>query len=593
MISFGSLRISAAFVGLFTLAFSSAQSASETSDTRWWPEQRTPKSLAVMESGVFGKLAKVHGGDRAAALDSYQMLAMSLSGLAAQAVNEKGFDELLWISPRGNASYAEWLKRLVARTGVSKRPCTDLWGLVREYAGKGVVKGYILYKREPVSRDDRKGTPGDESCNAATVMAGLLGGVLVEEDLRAEAEKIGLTMLLDARPLTEEAIFAKEKDRLSRKYLLVQSPDLPDGRDLAIAHRMMVCFGREKPITDVYEWLEPIGTVFGWNAEPEDQSVKQASRAGHLFIPCDWATNLPALSCGAAPSLRGISPRKFQAPASVALSPKQSAMGLLMSDGDNVQWALTTLAHNPKYWANPQRNTFPLAWGLPLGDLLQIAPDAYDYFAETQGANTSIFLHLGYYYPDDFGELRGDAKRAELLQSMARRMQLTFAATGVSLFTFLAHNPEGEKTRQACEIFAAGAPALNAIFAVAYDPYEKGEGKTLWFSRTGGRDVPLVTASYALWNITAADRRPRAGGPSALAEKINARAASASSPFSEWTILHAWSEYPSEENGLPKGMEPTARFASLLQGSVTVVPVEQIVDRLRAARENTDKSRQP
>ncbi len=55
-------------------------------------------------------------------------------------------------------------------------------------------------------------------------MAGLLGGVVVDEDLQAEAEKAGLKMLLDARKLTEEQAFNQNKDKLNRHYALVQTP---------------------------------------------------------------------------------------------------------------------------------------------------------------------------------------------------------------------------------------------------------------------------------------------------------------------------------------------------------------------------------
>ncbi len=41
-------------------------------------------------------------------------------------------------------------------------------------------------------------------------------------------------------------------------------------------------------------WLEP---------RPEDKAVGQISEAGHVIVPCDWAPNMAALSCGAPASL--------------------------------------------------------------------------------------------------------------------------------------------------------------------------------------------------------------------------------------------------------------------------------------------------
>lgn len=568
--------------------------SSHASDTRWWPEQKTPKSLLIIDSGLFTKLTAAHEGKIPSdnSRSPYHMLAESLSGLAAQAVNEGKGDELVWVAMRGNKSYAEWLDRLVKRTGVTKTKSTDLWKSVSDYAEKGIVKGYILYTHEMVNRDDRKENPANESANAATVMAGLLGGVLVEEHLQAEAEKAGLKMLLDARKLTEAEVFKQNKDKLNCHYTLLQTPELAFGRDLAIAHRMMVMFGRETPTPEVYEWMEPIGTVFGWNLDPEDKAVGQVTEAGHIIVPCDWAPNLAALSCGAPASLENLNVAKFKTPSPVKVGDDQSVTAALMSDGDNLQWALTTFGHNPKYWGNPHRTEFPLAWGLPIGDLLQMAPDAYNFYVETQGEKTSVLLHLGYYYPDTFAILRGPEQRTALLKRLAQRVEFVFKATGTSLFTFLVKDLDGPAAKEAYQIFADEIPSMTAMCAIQYHPYEGGEGQVMWFPRKDGTEVPVTTAAWAIWK--ASEKRSRAMIPSRLAEFLSTEAQTANSahkPFSDWVIIHAWSEFPEEIENTPdafnQGVDPTLKFFRKVDAQVPVVTLEQIVSRLQSSRKKT------
>lgn len=573
------------------LVVSLAVATVHATDTRWWPEQKTPKTILVVDSGQFSKLGAAHAGKipEEPSRSPYHMLAESLSGLAAQAVNEGRGDELIWVAMRGNKSYAEWLERLLKRTGATKKKSTDLWKTVSDFADKGIVKGYILYNHELVNRDDRKDAPANESANAATVMAGLLGGVVVDENLQAEAEKAGLKMLLDARKLTEEEVFNQHKDKLNRNYALLQTPELAFGRDLAIAHRMMVTFGRETPTPEIYEWMEPIGTVFGWNLDPEDKAVGQVSDAGHIIVPCDWAPNMAALSCGAPTSLKDLNIAKFKTPTPTPVRADQSVTGALMSDGDNLQWALTTFAHNPKYWGNPLRNEFPLGWGLPIGDLLQISPDAYNYFVETQGDKSSILLHLGYYYPDTFAKLRGPEKRAELLKRLAHRVEYTLKASGTSLFTFLVMDVNGEAAKEAYQIFTDEIPTMTAMFAIQYHPYEGGEGEVLWFPRKTGGEVPVTTAAWAIWK--ASEKRKRGMVPSRLAERLITEAETANSakkPFSDWLIIHAWSEFPEEITDMPdaynQGVDPTLKFFRKVSPTVPVVTLEQIVERLHADR---------
>lgn len=556
---------------------------------RWWPHQKSGKEILVINSeslkhpGAGPEDYLGHGTPLA-------MLVESLSGLAAQSVNEGTGDQLIWVAPRGKVSYAEWLERLTKRTGMEKKPVEDIWSVVGDFKSKGIVKGYILFSEEKKFRDDRKlpdkkdpGDPVDESSNVATVMAGLLKGVLIEESLEEQAKAAGLELLFDARGVTEAEVFAKHKDQLNRRALLVQSPDFPYGRDYAITHRMMVTFGVDDPTPEIYRWLQPIATVFGWNVGDERDAVLQTTLQGHILIPADWACNLPALSAGTPESLAEIDVQKFKEPVPVKSDPAKPNVSLVMSDGDNVQWMVTSFTHNPIYWGHSKRNDLPIGWGLPLADLIQMAPDIYDYLVETQGDHTSILNHIGYYYPDNFGEARGPAERKKLLAELGDRAEWTFQKTGTHFLTFLINEMDNPGGEEAYQILADAAPSMRGMFSVAYNPYEGGEGVIYWVTRKDGSKVPMSSAAYALWK-TNSPERPRAGEPARLAEKV---ATFADPKKPEWIILHVWSDFA--EEGAPKtaeravGVAPTLQLAKeLADHDIGIITLEQLVDQMNA-----------
>ena len=80
------------------------------------PVQAVPKTLARLEPNGFP-----------APRVSYEMMAQSVAGLAAKAVNEGRSDELVWIG-NGNANDEAWLARgLVRHPGWKMRGNVGLW----------------------------------------------------------------------------------------------------------------------------------------------------------------------------------------------------------------------------------------------------------------------------------------------------------------------------------------------------------------------------------------------------------------------------------------------------------------------------------
>ena len=165
-----------------TLA-SFAADATSDNDARWWPVQAVPKALVRLEQNDFPSPR-----------GSYEMMAQSVAGLAAKAVNEGRGDEMVWIGS-GNANLEEWLDRLLVRhPDLEMRGVVGLWDLIDRYAKKGIIKGYILYKSDDSKGEYNQHRSGmDCSVNVATSLAGIVDGIIVDEKLEPEAKAHGLT----------------------------------------------------------------------------------------------------------------------------------------------------------------------------------------------------------------------------------------------------------------------------------------------------------------------------------------------------------------------------------------------------------------
>ncbi len=136
-----------------------ALASAQASDTRWWPEQKTPKTLLIIDAGQFAKLGAAHGGeDSGGTIRPVPTTCWpeSLSGLG-RAGGERRPGRRIDL---GRDARQQILCRMAGTPGETHRhdqkKSTDLWQTVSDYAQRGIVKGYILYNHELVTRDDRR-----------------------------------------------------------------------------------------------------------------------------------------------------------------------------------------------------------------------------------------------------------------------------------------------------------------------------------------------------------------------------------------------------------------------------------------------------
>jgi hypothetical protein len=512
------------------------------------------------------------------------MLAQSVSGLAAQAVNEGRGDELVYIDLWDNLSYQRWRLRLLDRAGIEDRGDARVWDLVSKYYQQGIVAGYILYS------DQQTKDQVNNSANVATTLAGILRGVLVTERQEATAQQLGLPMLLDVRKKTEAWCFDNYRDQLNRKQLLLQKSSIPNNRAIAIAHRVLTIQGHRQLAERVYEWLEAPALIHGWNStQDEGASVRQSSAWGHVFCPSDWAMNLPALSMGADNLNLPRFPSSSKKP-STAADPAGAGQSVtfVLTDGDNLQWVLGDFAWNQRFWASPRLAETPFGFGLPMADLMEVAPDVYLFLQDSKPDSTSIIVAPQYVFVDHLGANLSARERRELLRWYGSRIESVLQRSGLRSIILICDRLDDAKTQAAWEILATAAPSLSVALVMQYDAYESGEGRIWQVERSDGPSVPFVSAAYSLW----ADlNRPRAGSPTEVARMINGAARLLQErrhpQQPRWVAVHAWSQFPADgvEVGDKEAAETYAGVgaASLCARQLSADSLVGSIDELSAA----------
>ena len=205
-------------------------------EDRWWPVQTLPAAVVRTANQQEFPAARI----------ALQMMVQSVTGLAAKAVNEGRGAEMVWVN-NGNADLEEWYARLLATRPNLKQPGTfGPWELVDRYAKPGIIKGYILYHLDQSRGESNAYRSGmDCSVNVATSLAGLLNGIIVDEELEKEAKAHGLKLLLDVRGKTQTWCFQTYRDRFNRRMLCTQDPRKPHVRDFAIAQKAFTVYGKD------------------------------------------------------------------------------------------------------------------------------------------------------------------------------------------------------------------------------------------------------------------------------------------------------------------------------------------------------------
>jgi hypothetical protein len=556
-------------------------------DDRWWPTQAFPKAVVRTTNQQQFTEPRV----------ALQMMVQSVAGLAAKAVNEGRGDELVWVN-NGDGDLEKWYARLLAEhPGLATPGTYEPWDLVDRYTKQGIIKGYILYRSDKSKGENNANRSGMNcSVNVATSLAGLLDGIIVDEDLEKEAKAHGLKLLLDVREKTQTWCFQTYKNQFNRRMLCTQDPRKPYTRDLAIAQKMFTVYGLEEPTPAAMEWLQPLSPILGCNGGDEFESTDLSTSYGHIQTATDWCLDLPVLMAGTEklilPKATGFDPK------TIDWKDSRSAVSFINTDGDNVQWFQGNFfTSSDSYWGNPDRGKIPYGWSCCFDQLAQLCPQAIEYALDTRTTN-DWFIEWGggYYYPDHFGRQR--TNRWELLALQARRTWELMKKTNERIVSFDFSRIDTPEARKACEVFAGQTDGLLAILIFPYSANEGGAGKIFWVRDRNGIEVPVITARYSIWEH--ANNRERAGTPAKVAREIRQtveKAAPAQLPRYDWVIAHVWSYFKhapgTDENaenmpqenaaasGGVRGYSPVIWCAERLPTSVRVISPEELIWRIR------------
>jgi len=544
---------------------------SSPGDSFWFPRQKTPKEISICRFD-FKSIAE-------------HMLAESLSGLAAQSVNDGTGREMLWLRGGGTAEYATWYDMMLNRLKPKVNETANVWDLVKKFADAGIVKGYILFDEDTSPGKVYEDRPNiNISANVATVLAGVLQGVLVERKSESRAQQLGLKKLADAATMTKEQCFEKYKDRLNNHLLLAVDPQVGHNRDIAIAQRAMTIYGTGDFENKVMKWVAPLSPVLGWNNGKESDHTGLATRWGHFNTASNWAMNLPLLSAESwsmqIDKATSVDPREID------YKDKRSCHAFIMTDGDNLQWLCGSFITNPNFWANPRVSTIPMSWTANPCNLSMANPYAWNTLVSTQKGMALAEYGGGYEYPDTFAKNRPN--REQLLREFAKRINEHLKRTGVKVFGFICFGDRwSADAKVAFNIFAQELDGIVGMVAVQYNPYQDSKGGIVWVNNRNGVKIPVLAPKYAVWANTG---KVTTSTPQKIARLIN-KDATAGQNFN-LTIVHAWSWFKKDatgnvldavrtDKGAQTGVLPVQWCKEKLTNDVKVVPLDELLWRIR------------
>lgn len=453
-----------------------------------------------------------------------QFVVQSLQGILAQYR-----PKIYRISDEGSLM---WLSELHSRYGVYMRDTfqSDYIGLVRFFQDS--LDGYILCNMS------------GPSANAALSLCSHFNAIAVPDSL--EEDFPFLKKILDVRGWTEEDVYAKYHDSLSKRVITYQKEENE------------TYLGDYGVFTNAFRFFEPVGTTFaqavfkdmkpnsvllGWGGD-ENELVRAASKSAIMVHAADFANNLSVLTNIDATYYQPESPMTFDTSNS-----KVHTVCFLMTDGDNIQWLTHSFATSKKWYNADERGSFPLGWTLSPA-ISELAPPVMKYLYDNAYNSTSgrdYFVAapsgLGYMYPDVYPEM---VSNAELLNKYMKKADMNIVNVIGNV-----RNPDLTAYAQCSNI--------DAVFYYMYSDYSGWKGKIMWIN-----DKPVIGGRFSMWG----DK----DSPQTVAQKINASIKNQYQPEGYSLVpVHVWSH----------SVEDVKKCIDMLDGDVRVVAPDDFVKLIK------------
>ncbi len=541
------------------------------------PEQKMGKAYWIMSP------VEASGEDALAE----NLLAESVSGLTALAVNESRGETMVWMDVKGHTrdTYERIRKSLPMEVLGTK----DLWSLLEDDAVKSVVDGYVLYDLS-----------NHESVNAATAAAHVYNGLMVEKRYENKVAEMGYKCLFDASKMSLEDAWKQFKDKCNNNALVLMPAYTSNQRSTAIAFKLFTVnlnkvsykpeSGNNKELLiEIMKWLEPLSPVFGWEQSVgEDSFVGLVSATGNLMVPYDWTVNTPMMSAQYKSRQSGLA--KVTDPTKITYGDADHYVTFYMSDGDNVQWAINAY-DSPAYFSSDKVSKTKMTFGYPVANLSMICPAQNEYLLGKQDPASSVMESLGggYYYADEFAMLKD---RPVILDKVAKHVAAHMRQHRNNVLALVCMDVDSEASKEAYQSFITNNDELIGIVVIQYTPYAGGNGEIMWFENTDGIHIPVITVRYSIWNYGEGKNGVNEGTPAYIASKYNELAASSKEKTFSATSVHAWSSFTKIDNdtdltgenakgGTVRGVESAELCLDRLDKSFKVVNAEELIWQLR------------
>jgi len=478
------------------------------------------------------------------------VMVASLQGILAKKKPE------VYILPAGYASYRTWLDDLVDNYGVTVEERRSAWGLIDEYKAKVGIDGYILYDLVYENPEGSKGKAFNSSLNVATSLAGLLKAVLVEKGMETAAEAHGLSKVLDVcgkdeRWLREESGYWDDLHKDLLFELEEREGYEVKMRDYAIMTDSLVFYDGNSPFrAETLNDFEDDIPVLGWGDwySGEDEFILPTTVDGKFYVAANHAYNMSLLSAVETGDLK----QKPRAAVPVA-NPKRHYVTFVMSDGDNLQYALAGFRWNGRLYDSIARGRIPLGWGVP-ASIADIAPSAlqslYDQASEGAARDEFILWGLGgYLYPGSFP--------VGLLPQHMKRLDRVMEKADLQVLGIIDRNEYRNKAMW--ETITKPRHVKGAIY-VEYAGYRSPRTEITWYN-----GKPVIPSKEVLWTGLTNDADIRTRIDASLCDPT-------SSEGYTLVVVHCWS----------KTVEDVVYFSESLAEHVEVVSPVDFVELVTA-----------
>lgn len=407
--------------------------------------------------------------------------------------------------------------------------------LLQYFAPK--VKGYLL-----CDADFSK-----ESPSVAVSLAHQWNAVVVTTGNEQRAKDAGLTCVLDVTGKDDQWLRNSPYfDQLNREIAVEQpigmSPKLVDYAVMSGSYFYFYDGGDLYTHAQKFKFLDEGGVVIGWNNTlGEYSTVRSLSSINLQLIPADHAYNLSTLS-----GFSMLSARVENESGSSGEADGVHTVCLVMSDGDNLQWALNDYVASNRWYGSSYRGDFAMNWGLP-ATMIDLASPMLSRFYQTKTAEDEFLLQLsglGYTFPSLWNAVERRDMAGKVADAM-KRMNMKYLEV---------LDDHGFRAEVLSDFTAQDQ--IEGVLYIDYSDYAGEKGKILWSD-----DKPIVSARYRLW-AGVAD-----GSIETVAAQLNQASRDVSSEDAySFVIVHAWS-----------GLDQNGRFVG---GGDTMAAVNDLIDRL-------------